>query len=191
MSIDGSQPQSIPTVRLRGLSHSDMDFMRINRNDPRIWRGTLGSSDPTSREEQYQWFDALDISPSSSVRYWMGINAKGIRVGCFQLNQICWRDKEAFLGMWVTPSLQGRGYGNGLLRAGIYKSFVELELASLLLEVAESNQRAIAVYKAHGFQVTKRPVGSPRRGYSPESLISMQLDAKADGRLPIRTARLC
>jgi ribosomal protein S18 acetylase RimI-like enzyme len=53
------------------------------------------------------------------------------------------------IGMWVAPSARGRGVGDALVRAVL--AFASRRGEPVELEVLETNARAIALYRRHGF----------------------------------------
>jgi [ribosomal protein S18]-alanine N-acetyltransferase len=89
-------------------------------------------------------------------------------------------DELHLLNITVAPSWQGQGHGSGLLRA-VQGHAQALGLASLWLEVRQSNERARALYRQRGFS----EVGL-RKGYYPahgrrEDAVVMSLPVPAAG----------
>ncbi len=70
-------------------------------------------------------------------------------------------DELHLLNLTVAPECQGQGHGRALLEAVIHEARA-LQVATLLLEVRESNTRARRLYAARGFAEVGR-----RRGYYP------------------------
>jgi ribosomal-protein-alanine N-acetyltransferase len=70
-------------------------------------------------------------------------------------------DELHLLNLTVHPDLQGQGLGGALLQA-VMDLGRERGLATLWLEVRQSNARAQSLYLRHGFSVVGR-----RRGYYP------------------------
>jgi len=73
-------------------------------------------------------------------------------------------DELHLLNITVAPDWQGQGHGQALM-AALQQHAVQLGLATLWLEVRESNQRARALYRRLGFE----EVGL-RRGYYPAAV---------------------
>lgn len=65
------------------------------------------------------------------------------------------------LNLTVSPPVQGRGLAHALLHR-LEDACRQLALPTLWLEVRPGNQRALALYRRHGFQEVGR-----RRGYYP------------------------
>jgi ribosomal-protein-alanine N-acetyltransferase len=70
-------------------------------------------------------------------------------------------DEMHLLNLTVAPDWQGQGHGRALLHA-VQDHARERDLPTLLLEVRESNQRALDLYRGQGFAEVGR-----RRGYYP------------------------
>lgn len=70
-------------------------------------------------------------------------------------------DELHLLNLTVAPECQGQGHGGALLEAVVEEARAQ-QMATLLLEVRESNTRARRLYAARGFAEVGR-----RRGYYP------------------------
>lgn len=73
-------------------------------------------------------------------------------------------DELHLLNITVAPDWQGQGHGQSLM-AALYRHAQRLGLATLWLEVRQSNQRARALYRRLGYE----EVGL-RRGYYPAAV---------------------
>ncbi|MFK7987723.1 MAG: GNAT family N-acetyltransferase [Sandaracinaceae bacterium] len=62
-------------------------------------------------------------------------------------------DDLGLFGMWVHPAARGQGAGDGLVEAVVGWAAAS-EAARLLLDVADENQPAIALYARHRFEPT-------------------------------------
>lgn len=71
-------------------------------------------------------------------------------------------DECEILSIGVAPEFRRRGVGRMLLRA-VVPAAVAAGAARLLLEVAEDNPAALALYAAEGFQASGRRTGYYRR----------------------------
>ena len=94
-------------------------------------------------------------------------------------------EKPAFahcgnLGIGVLPSHRGQGIGTGLMRT-ILERAKEVRLERVELDVFESNQAAIGLYRKFGFEVEGRKVRAVKIDCRYENLLSMALFLK--GRL--------
>ena len=55
------------------------------------------------------------------------------------------------ISMWVAPFARGRGVGDSLI-AAVVEWALERTAARISLAVVESNERAVALYRRHGFR---------------------------------------
>lgn len=80
--------------------------------------------------------------------YWLVKNS-GQNIGVIYLNNVDFKHKTAYLGVYANPEL--RGVGSTLMAALRELSFNLARLHSLKLEVREDNQRAVSLYQRSGF----------------------------------------
>jgi [ribosomal protein S18]-alanine N-acetyltransferase len=91
-------------------------------------------------------------------------------------------DELHLLNITVAPEHQGQGHGHGLLDA-VQQHGQRLGLAQLLLEVRQSNPRALALYQRRGFvQVGVRPAYYPALSGREDAIVmSLALGAGPHG----------
>lgn len=61
-------------------------------------------------------------------------------------------EKQAELGIAITASMQGKGYGSEAIRSLLRYAFKQLELEYIYLNVYKINQRAMSCYEKVGFK---------------------------------------
>ena len=130
------------------------------------------------RAYPYPWsrgnfIDSLAAAYWAEVAWWTGDDGERAVLGyAIAMPGV---DELHLLNLTVAPEAQGCGYGRALL-ARVRQAAADRGLASLLLEVRESNLRARQLYAAAGFAEIGR-----RRGYYParggrEDAVVMRLD---------------
>ena len=118
-------------------------------NDERIRAGLL--VDRVISEEAHQaWFTALAADESQAV---FAVIAGDFHVGNFGYRHLSPRHRSGDLWMYLGPEHQGRGLGDAMLKAGIWKGFDGLALRKIYLQVRTDNVRAISLYARAGFRV--------------------------------------
>jgi len=119
---------------------------------------------------------------------------RGVFVDCLRVGYACfglqfgkelagytifsWAAGEAhLLNLCVHPDWQHRGYGSLLLEYAI-NHVARLESEAILLEVRESNPRALELYKNRGFAVIGRRPSYYQAGDQREDAIVMRLELR-------------
>jgi len=119
---------------------------------------------------------------------------RGVFVDCLRVGYACfglqfgkelagytifsWTAGEAhLLNLCVHPDWQHRGYGSLLLEYAI-NHVARLESEAILLEVRESNPRALELYKNRGFTVIGRRPSYYQAGDQREDAIVMRLELR-------------
>ena len=78
----------------------------------------------------------------------------GVDVGVVRCAPDVERSDTAFLlSMWVTPDARGKGVGGALIEAVVERARAE-GCCDLMLDVADANDSAIALYARKGFKAT-------------------------------------
>ncbi|MEA2434045.1 MAG: hypothetical protein QOG54_1502 [Actinomycetota bacterium] len=149
-------------VRLAALADSPDAFWATHEDevtkDESWWRDFFG---PTA------WFIAeIDGRPT-------GI-AAGLRAR--ELGD----EERALISMWVDPSARGKGVGRRLIAAVCDWSRVD-GASSVVLEVAEGNDGAAALYRSCGFEATGNTQPLPRKPSIIEHEMRLQLSPEGRG----------
>ncbi len=138
-------------IRLRPVEPADLDFTRANRSLPEIRVATLGRVFPVTPENELNWYQTLGNAPFPRSVYLIACGEDSWRVGAFQLAEINWVSRTAWLGMWVAPQEHGRGFGRTILALGLEYAYRTLGLRQIRLEVSVTNEVAHALYRSEGF----------------------------------------
>lgn len=106
--------------------------------------------------EAAQWIPSEFELSIDDVRGWV-IGDREILFGFLAVRTIVLAREMEVLNLAVGPNWRRRGYASALLNAALAECR-ERGFKAVFLEVRESNQRAIAFYKKHGFaQSGSRP----------------------------------
>jgi RimJ/RimL family protein N-acetyltransferase len=139
-------------VTLRHMVRADVDVMAN-------W--------PPFREPELQWANLELTYPSErdvyfdrgrtneTRRRFVIVDEAGEIIGTVGLRNVDLRAREATLGIIIRADVVGKGYGTDTVETVLAYAFDVLDLDRVLLDVAESNQRARRVYDKTGF----RPIG--------------------------------
>ena len=110
---------------------------------------------PTWRNQEELWFNV----GRDSSRVFFAIRKIGAEpiVGYVQITNIDAVHRSATLGMRIgEPVERGRGYGRDALRLAIDYCWKHLNLSRIQLAVYGTNERAIRLYQASGFEIEGR-----------------------------------
>jgi len=145
---------SVPNFTSAPADTSAMRYLRMQATD----LGDVEAVENAAYPFPWTHGNFLD-SLASGYEAWVLREADGALAGYFLVMAAV--DEAHLLNITVRPGLQGRGLGWALL-----DKVVEVArgkgMASVLLEVRPSNQRALSVYRRYGFLEIGR-----RRGYYP------------------------
>lgn len=135
-------------VTLRPIGESDLQSTLEwrNREDARRWFKT---SAPLAWADHHAWFQKYGTRVDD---YLFIVEAQGQAVGQASVYHINHSTQSAEVGRFlVSPEYSGRGYIDQACAALITLCREQFNLNYLFLEVFEENQRAIRLYKHHGF----------------------------------------
>jgi RimJ/RimL family protein N-acetyltransferase len=110
---------------------------------------------PTWRNQEELWFNV----GRDSSRVFFAIRKIGAEplIGYLQLTNIDAVHRSAMLGMRIGEAAErGKGYGSDALRLALYYCWNHLNLSRIQLGVYGTNERAVRLYEAFGFQVEGR-----------------------------------
>ena len=77
-------------------------------------------------------------------------------IGCISLQNIDHLHRHAFLGIFLGPEYQGKGYGTQAIRLLLDYGFNTLNLHNIMLSVHADNRAGIACFKKAGFKEAGR-----------------------------------
>jgi len=141
-------------VRLRRLLETDLAALHRWYQSPELWDHLVGEFTPRREAEAMahmrRW---LGASPGE-LRLAIVRDPDGELLGLAALSPIDLDEGEAefhiFLG---EPRMRGRGYGRAATAALLAHAFDELALWRVRLKVLRTNQAALRVYAALGFEL--------------------------------------
>ncbi|HLR15503.1 MAG TPA: GNAT family N-acetyltransferase [Bacillota bacterium] len=136
-------------ITLRTLEKEDIPFIHKLFNDPAImsyWFEEAYHSKGTLEES----FDKNKESPHTRSFI---IDHAGEDIGLVQLLFIDTISRNAEFAIMIDPQHQGKGYSHLATQQAIDYAFQTLNLHKLYLWADETNEKAIHIYKKHGFTV--------------------------------------
>lgn len=149
-------------MRLRLIEDGDLHetLSWRNRDEARVWFKT---STPLTYEQHSNWFHQR-YQPNDNDFLFV-VEAEGMLVGQASVYDINWHMRSAEVGRFlVAPAGAGKGYISRACAELLRICWSELDLDYVFLEVIESNERAIGLYKKHGFSEEQRYDGLIRMG---------------------------
>lgn len=118
------------------------------RNNEKI-RKWMYSDEIISLEEHFNFIEHL--KEDNKNFYWIVYKNEEF-IGVISLNNLNFKNKNAYLGIYSNPSCNLKNKGTLLIKCIKKIAFEIAELHSLKLEVIESNGKAIEFYKKIGFE---------------------------------------
>ncbi len=149
-------------MRLRLIEESDLHetLSWRNRDEARVWFKT---STPLTYEQHANWFHQR-YQPSETDFLFV-VEADGKLVGQASVYGIDWQNRTAEVGRFLVDADQaGRGHIGRACGVLLDICWHTLNLDYVFLEVIETNERAIHLYRKHGFSEEQRYDGLIRMG---------------------------
>jgi len=136
-------------ITLRTFEREDISFVHKLLNNREVMSYWF--------EEAYASKDSLEDrflknKDSTNIRSFI-IDHEGEQVGLVQLLFIDSLSRNAEFAIMIDPEHQGKGYAHPSTEHAIEYAFNVLNLHKLYLFVDEENEKAIHIYKKHGFTV--------------------------------------
>lgn len=142
-----------PTVSLRPVEESDLDFVQAGVNHPEV-RPYIGQTAPTSLAQEARYLEAV-TEREDAVQ--LLIETDGSPVGVVELDPIDREAGVADLAVWVHPDQQGHGYAREAVSLVCTYAFDELRLHKLTADAYAANAASRALFESLGF--TQEGVG--------------------------------
>lgn len=138
-------------VTLRLLEERDLPMTLAWRNKDRV-RSQLVTSRPIADDEHRAWYTRYAERDDDFV-FIIEEGQQGRPVGQVSVYAIDWQAGTAEFGrlMIGENGALGRGFAHAATGAAVRLAFETFRLAELRLEVFDTNERAIAIYRGHGF----------------------------------------
>lgn len=145
----GTLETKLPSVNMRPLHESDLEFLRELRNGAREW---LFNKAIVTSEMQKEWY-FHSYAEDSDWLIFIAATQDGDDIGYGQIKSH--DDGSVEIGLAVTPTEWGKGYGTGIAEWLLLYVTSGLKTKNVWLEVYDHNRRAIALYEKFGFKVTE------------------------------------
>jgi len=145
-------------IRLRGAERADLPIFVRWFNDPEVTED-LQSHSPMSLAEEEAWFEQmLTRQLDERVRVIEARVAENwVTIGNCGFFNIDWRCHSAELGIVIgEKTFWNQGYGTESMRLMLKYGFETLNLNRIMLDVYETNPRAIRCYEKAGFVLEGR-----------------------------------
>lgn len=145
-------------IRFRGVEHSDLERFVDWLNDPEVREG-LKMVLPLSMAEEEQWFEGMLKRPAVERPFVVEVQQGDawVAIGNCSIFNIDWRCRSAEVGILIgEKQLWGQGFGTKIMLGLIQIGFEILNLNRIMLDVYETNRRAIRTYEKAGFQLEGR-----------------------------------
>lgn len=145
-------------IRLRSIERSDLPLFVNWLNDPEVIEG-LQMVQPLSMIDEEAWFEGMSRRPKDEHPYVIEVKRDDgwMPVGNCGFFNIDWRCRSAEIGIFIGhKQIWGSGYGTDALRTLLRFGFETLNLNRIMLEVYETNRRAIRAYEKAGFVLEGR-----------------------------------
>lgn len=131
------------------LVRKDLELIWKWRNDLLIRRWMVNSN-PIPYEDHFKFIQSLQTSLTK--QQWL-VKKDATPVGVVNITSQANQPPE--LGMYVSPTLLGKGIGSWMLENFLYFLFHEEKLPVVKLEVFANNQPALRLYEKFGFNRLK------------------------------------
>lgn len=134
-------------VDIRPIEEDDLDFLRRQVNDPRIWR-SIGRSRPVNRESEREFYETV-VCGDETVN--LLIVADSTPVGTISFNSIERESRRAELGYWIAPEHQQNGYGTDAVERIVTYGFDQLGFHKVEARVFGFNEPSQRLLESIGF----------------------------------------
>jgi RimJ/RimL family protein N-acetyltransferase len=131
-------------VSIRPATAHDRDDLFAWRNDPTTQRNSKNAG-PVAWDTHVAWFADALMSPNRKI--YIGYRGTA-KIGAVRFDKIDGADNVFLVSITISPAQRGRGFGKGLLCAGIET----LPSAILTAEIASDNFVSRRIFEACGFQ---------------------------------------
>jgi UDP-4-amino-4,6-dideoxy-N-acetyl-beta-L-altrosamine N-acetyltransferase len=126
-----------------------LEFLRRVRNHPEINK-YLYKDVKISKKAQEKWYKNCYLKDKTYLIF-IAFDDK-IPIGYGQINHIDRINGSCEVGFCLSPEMQGKGYGEFLVKKIIDYAIKKLNLHRICLEVFVTNERAIKLYEKCGFE---------------------------------------
>ncbi|NMC36101.1 UDP-4-amino-4,6-dideoxy-N-acetyl-beta-L-altrosamine N-acetyltransferase [Candidatus Beckwithbacteria bacterium] len=135
-------------------------FVVLTKNEKQLvyqWRNNQKISKWMINQNKFSYTEHLrfikKLAKDNNNFHWLVQNKIDKEyLGVCNLVNIDKKHKHCYLGIYVNPSLQNKGYGTDILKVLKHIAYNLLNIHTIKLEVFEHNSRAINFYKKNGFK---------------------------------------
>lgn len=129
---------------IRPMEKKDLEWVRINRNDPEC-RKWFRQAKMLTQEEQEKWFNDTDMVS------FVVLDNDGDRVGVVSLSHLDNIARKCEFSIMIIPEKRNEGYGYGAMRELLGVAFNDLNMNQVYSDVFEHNS-ALEKYCKWGFK---------------------------------------
>jgi RimJ/RimL family protein N-acetyltransferase len=130
-------------IEFSKLTYDDLSFLNDVRNE--CCEIYLHDSDKFTLNQTIEWFNTM------KPMFWI-IKLDGVSVGYFRTSNYSFKNKNIYIGADLHKDFRDKGIAYDSYCKFIPFLFNEFNLHKISLEVLESNQRGINLYKKLGFK---------------------------------------
>lgn len=143
-----------PIIYLRALTPEDAAIACHWRNNPKVWVYTKRTVDHiVTQEMERDWIIKVSKVPQDK-RFAICLQENKQYIGNIQLVGI--KNKEAHFHLFIgEESCWGKGIAQQATFLLLDYAFSELEMKTILLDVHQDNQAALAIYQKTGFKIVE------------------------------------
>ncbi len=145
-------------IRLRGIEKSDLPRCVAWLNDPEVVQN-LSIYAPVSMANEEIWFENLLKRPLDEQVLVIEVkqDERWVHIGNCGFHNIDSRIRSAEIGIFIgDKSFWDQGYGTETINLLLKYGFLTLNMNRMMLEVYETNRRAIRSYRKAGFVLEGR-----------------------------------
>lgn len=135
-------------ISLRPVEAGDLDQIRELRNDELTWIH-LTDPRPISQADQAAWLGSLGLK--SGKFYFVAFDDRNPFIGMIRMDEYDALNRSIRVGADVVPGLRRMGHGTHIYRAIKKYCFDVLNCHRVWLQVLETNEVAIKLYRKAGF----------------------------------------
>ena len=140
-------------IILRAIEPTDLEFLYQIENDETFWEAS-NTQKPFSRFLLHQYLEnaQLDIYEAKQLRLLIEEKNTSISVGMIDLFDFDPKNKRAGIGVVINHQFQEKGFAKEALELLKNYTFSHLDLHQLYANIAEDNNKSIALFEKADFQ---------------------------------------
>ena len=148
-------------VGFRPIEESDLEKIRILRNDPSTWE-MLGGIDHVTPDQQLSWYRGLQGAKDrayytafiNTVDPYDGLwSVEGDFLGVIRQTEIDLQNRSCLIGLDIDPKMRGKGWGTKLYAALLKWLFEYRGFHRVVLLVLDTNEVGKKLYFSAGFKL--------------------------------------